>query len=91
MEPQEGDIPWIPITRNEVWTAIFKQKSHNAPGISSMTGTAFKLAWQVAEEDIVQMDRIAVEIGHHPHPLHLSLVVTLQKPEKPDYLQPRAY
>ena len=91
LEHRENDIPWVPVTRNEVRTAIFKQKSHNAPGISGMSGAAFKLAWQVAEEEIVQIVRLAAEIGHHPSLFHSSLVVTLRKPKKPDYSQPRAY
>jgi hypothetical protein len=77
LEAHESNIPWVPITRNEVHTAIFKQKSHNAPGISGMSGAAFKLAWQVVEEEIIQIVRLSAEIGHHPCPFHSSLVVTL--------------
>ena len=49
------------------------------------------LAWMVAEEEIVLIVCLAVEIGHYPHPFHSSLVVTLCKPKKLDYSQPRAY
>jgi hypothetical protein len=91
LDPHETDIEWETVTRNKICSAVFKQKSHNAPGISRLMGAAFKLTWTVAKEEIILIIHLSAEIGHHPQPFHSSIVVMLCKPKKPDYVQPRAY
>lgn len=91
LEPHPDDITWEPITKNEVCTAIFAAKAHNAPGISGMTGTAYHHAWKVTREEITLILSTAAEIGYHPEMFRKSICIVLHKPKKPDYTVPKAY
>jgi hypothetical protein len=91
LDPHPEDLEWNAITRNEVRTAILGAKAHNAPGISGMTGAAYRQAWKVASEEIFLILHAAAEAGYHPEMFRNSICVVLRKPKKPDYTLPKAY
>ena len=91
LEPSADDAEWTPVTLEEVRTAIFQAKANNAPGISGMTGAAYRQAWKVASREIFLILSVAAHIGHHPKPFRKSICVVLRKPKKPDYSLPNAY
>ena len=66
-------------------------QSHNAPGISGMTGAAYQQAWKVASEEIFLLLSTAARAGYNPKMFRQSICLVLRKPKKPDYTIPNAY
>ena len=91
LNPSAEDSEWVPVTQEEVRTAIFRAKTHNAPGISGMTGGAYQQAWKVASKEIFLILSVAARAGYHPKLFRQSICVVLRKPKKPDYSLPNAY
>ena len=91
LDPLPNELEWHEVSRNEVHTALFAADPDNAPGPSGLTGRAYQLAWQVAEEEIYLLLSSAAMIGHHPRPFRESICVALRKPKKDDYSLPKSY
>jgi ribonuclease HI len=91
LEPHQDDMPWTPLTKNEVRAAIFCGKPNNAPGYSGMTGKAYRLAWPIIGEEIHWTLRAAANLGYHPEMFRKSICVVLRKPKKNNYSKPNAY
>ena len=91
LDPRHDDLPFHPVTRNEVRDSIMTAASFNAPGPSGLCGAAWKWSWNVIGEEIYRAIAMAVAAGYHPKAFHDSLTVILQKPRKPDYSNPKAY
>ena len=62
----------------------------NAPGISGLTGRAWRWAWDIIEEELFNLIRLCVDSGYHPKAWRISITVTLQK-QNQDYSKPRSY
>src|SRR5258708_6229660 len=73
------DIAYHSITKREVKDAIFMAAQLNAPGISRLTGRAWRWAWDIIEE-IFNLIRLCADSGYHPKAWRTSIAVTLQKP-----------
>src|SRR5258708_36343420 len=86
-----NDIEWHKVSSGEVHRALWKAASHNAPGPSGLCGLAYKIGWKAAEAEITAIVQAAIEIGYHPQQFHNSIVITIRKPNKPDYTHSRAY
>jgi Reverse transcriptase (RNA-dependent DNA polymerase) len=91
MDPQEADLEWTRVTKQEVHDSIFTAAPLNVPGISEMTGRAYQWAWEVAEDKLFLICALSVEIGHHPMPFHTSIAIALRKPKKDSYSKPCSY
>ena len=78
--PQNSDLEYISVTKREVRDAIFMAAQLNAPGISGLTGRAWRWAWGPLEEEIFHLIRLCADSGYHPKKWRTSIVVALQKP-----------
>jgi Reverse transcriptase (RNA-dependent DNA polymerase) len=91
MDPHPGDMQHHKVKQGEVRDALFTAAPANAPGISSLTGKAYCLAWGTAKDEIYWVISTAAETGYHPEKWQTAIAVALCKPNKPDYSQPHAY
>ena len=90
LEPKEDDMEYVSVTRREVRDAIFTAAQLNAPGISGLTGRAWRWAWSSLEDEIFHLIRLCADSGYHPKNWRTSIAVALQKPNR-DYAKPRSY
>src|SRR5258708_15659871 len=84
------DIAYYSVTKREVKDTIFTAAQLNAPGLSGLTGRAWRWAWEVLEEAMYNLIRLCADSGYHPKSWRTSITVTLQKPNR-DYSKPRSY
>src|SRR5258708_8022421 len=66
LHPQNGDLEYMSVTKREVRDAIFMATQLNAPGISGLTGRAWRWAWGPLEEEIYHLIRLCMDSGYHP-------------------------
>jgi hypothetical protein len=90
LTPCNDDMEYVSMTKNEVRDAIFTAAQLNAPGISGLTGRAWRWAWQTMENEIFHLLRLCADSGYHPKVWRTSIAVALQKPNR-DYTLPRSY
>src|SRR5258708_16777123 len=87
LNPTDEDIEYTPVTKREVRDAIFTAAQLNAPGISELTGQAWRWGWNVLHEEIFHLLRLAADSGYHPKAWRTSIAVAIQKPNR-NYSQP---
>ena len=90
LEPCNEDIEYTSVTKREVKDAIFTAAQLNAPGISGLTGRAWRWAWSTLHEEMFHLIRLCADSGYHPKIWRTSIAVALQKPNR-DYSKPRSY
>jgi hypothetical protein len=83
-------MEYVSVTKNEVKNAIFTAAQLNAPGISGLTGRAWRWTWDVMDDTIYHLIRLCADTGYHPKAWRTSIAVALQKPNR-DYSLPRSY
>ena len=81
------DIVYHSITKREVKDMIITVAQLNTPSLSSLTGRAWRWAWEVLEEAIFNLVRLCTDSGYHPKVWRTSITVALQKPNR-DYSKP---
>ena len=59
----------------------------NAPGISGMTGKAYRWMWTILEEEMFHLIHLSTKMGYHPKDWWTSVAIALQKPKR-DYSLP---
>ena len=84
------DLTYHSITKREVKDMIYTVAQLNAPGLSRLTGRAWRWAWEVLEEAMFNLVRLCADSGYHPKIWRTSIAVTLQKPNR-DYSKPQSY
>ena len=90
LSPKPDDIKYALVTKREVQDAIFTAAQLNAPGISGLTGQAWRWGWEVLHEEIFNLLRLAADSGYHPMTWRTSIAVAIQKPNQ-DYSLPWSY
>src|SRR5260221_10321944 len=90
LTPKPEDIEYVPVTKREARDAIFTAAQLNTPGISGLTGRAWRWAWSILHEEIFNLLRLAADSGHHPMTWRTSIAIAIQKPNR-DYSLPRSY
>src|SRR5258708_23777112 len=90
MNGNPEDIEYHSVMKREVKDAIFTATQLNAPGISGLTGRAWRWAWDILEDAMFNLVRLCVDSGYHPKIWRMSIAVALQKPNR-DYSKPRSY
>ena len=88
--PRDLDLMYFSVMRREVRDTIFTAAQLNTPGISGLTGRAWRWAWGAMEEQIFQLIRLCTDLGYHPKTWRTALTVAIQKPNR-DYANPRSY
>src|SRR5260370_28220157 len=90
LEHNNEDIEYMSVTRREVRDTIYTAAQMNAPGISGLTGRAWRWAWSVIEDVMYHLVRLCADLGYHPKTWRTSIAVALQKLNR-DYSKPRSY
>ncbi len=65
LTPNCEDIEYIPVTKREVRDAIFTAAQLNAPGISGLTGHAWRWGWSILHEEIYNLLRLTADSTTH--------------------------
>ncbi len=90
LEPHNSDLEYYSITKRETRDAIFTAVQLNAPGISGLTGRAWRWAWSILEDEIFHLIRLCADSGYHLKMWRSAIAVAIQKPNR-DYSKPRSY
>ncbi|KAJ8147384.1 hypothetical protein LV165_008823 [Aspergillus fumigatus] len=97
-EPEEEDIapapveiPWEPITKEEIHRSLKAAKGTTAPGEDEIPTLVWKHLWKYLQSAITHIFRKSVELGYYPKRWKQARIVVLRKPGKPDYTVPGAY
>ncbi|KAI3043037.1 hypothetical protein CBS147353_11847 [Aspergillus niger] len=88
---QREEIPWVPITEEEVHRALQAAKPMNAPGEDGLPMLVWKQLWQWLSEVILWIFTASVNLGYYPEQWKRAKIIVLRKPGKPDYTVPGAY
>lgn len=91
MSRTTDEIPYEEVTDTEVHKALFSSSSNTAAGASQINYTMLKWTWIYDGNEITMLIQWCLTKGYHPLQWHKAVAVALQKPNKPDYSQPRAY
>jgi hypothetical protein len=81
--------PYIPISQEEVATALKNTANSSAPGISGINHKILKWAFNANPARFTTLFDACLRLGHHPW--RSAKVVVIPKPNKPDYTLPKAY
>ncbi|KAL4080594.1 hypothetical protein J3A83DRAFT_4082858, partial [Scleroderma citrinum] len=79
------------VTYTDICNGIFLPNCFKAPGPSQTTYTALRWAWKMDATPIYLLISHCANTGYHPRIWQCTVAVTLHKPNKPDYSNPRAY
>jgi hypothetical protein len=81
--------PYIPISQEEVATALKNTANSSAPGILGINYKILKWAFNTNPAHFTTLFNVCLWLGHHPW--HSAKVVVIPKPNKLDYTLPKAY
>ncbi len=84
---------WPKLTEPELNSAIAELPSKKAPGPDGITGKILKQAWKndKFKRLLKALMTGCVDLGYHPREWRVGKVITLRKPGKKDYNNPRSY
>ncbi|GMG17056.1 unnamed protein product [Aspergillus oryzae] len=88
---QREEIPWTPITEQEVYRALRAAKPMKAPGEDGIPMLVWRQLWQWLRTEILRIFTASVNLGYYPEKWKRARIVVLRKPGKPDYTLPGAY
>jgi hypothetical protein len=85
------EIPWIPVTAEEVKKAIMTSASNKAPGPDGINFLCLKQVLDILPQHLLDLYSTLIETGYHPHCWREATGAILKKANKPDYTAPKAY
>ena len=88
---QNEEIPWAPITKEEIGRALKAAKGTTAPGEDGLPTLIWKNTWKHISRIVVKIFTASVNLGYYPKKLKTATIVVLRKPGKPDYSVPGVY
>ena len=88
---QDNKIPFKEVTYTEIQEALSLSSSNTAASASQINYTMLKWAWPHVGNEITMLIHQCLANGYHPLQQRRAIAITLKKPNKPDYIQPRAY
>src|SRR5260370_35013588 len=71
------DIGYESVTKRAVKDTLFTAAHLNAPGISGLTGRAWRWAWSMIEDVLFNLVRFGADSGYHPKTWRTSSMVAL--------------
>jgi hypothetical protein len=89
--PAPGEIPWEPITKEEICRSLKAAKGTTAPGEDGIPTLVWKHLWEYLQTAITHIFAKSVELGYYPKRWKQARIVVLRKPGKPDYTVLGAY
>ena len=84
-------IQQVPLTDRELYLAIRRAKAGKAPGPDGIPNQAIHLAKHHLVPLLLPIFDACIQQGIHPQRWKSSITISLRKPNKPDYSQPKAY
>ena len=90
-EPREGGTAFERVDTRLVAALLSKASSTSAPGDDWISAGIVTVFWQWDSEQITQIVRACIRLGHHPELWKTAKGVVIPKPGKPDYSKVRAY
>src|SRR5690554_4713026 len=89
--PTPETLPWEPVTKSEVQTAIFTSASNKAPGPDGIPFLCLKEAYSCIPHVFNSLYAALARVGYHPECWRDATTAVIPKPKKPDYTAPKAY
>jgi hypothetical protein len=89
--PPLEEIPWQPITKQEIYQSLKAAKGTIAPGEDGIITLVWKNLWPYLWMIITTIFAKSVELSHYPDQWKRARIIVLRKPGKPDYAAPGAY
>jgi hypothetical protein len=96
VDPIQPDNPpttparrWESISEDEIKQALATTSASSAPGLSGTGYTLLKWVHAARPDLLTELFNLSIDAGTHPW--KTATVVAINKPNKPDYSQPKAY
>ena len=87
----EDEIPWEPITEQEIANALKKAKKSTAPGHDGLPTLVWYELWLYVSSYVTQIFSSSINLRYYPQQWKIAKIVVLRKPGKGDYTTPKAY
>ena len=85
------EIPWEPITKQEITRTLQRAKKRTAPGEDGIPTMVWSQIWPYISTIVTCIFAASIDLGHHPQRWKVAKIVVLRKPGKSDYTLPGAY
>lgn len=85
------EIPWEPITEDEIYRALKAAKKNTAPGQDVLPTMVCQKIWSYISTTVTKIFIASVDSGYCPKRWKTAMIVALRKPGKADYVVPGAY
>ena len=60
------ELPWKPITEQEIARVLLKAKRNKAPGIDGLPMLVWKNIWNYTSKAIIQIFKASIRLSHYP-------------------------
>jgi len=80
-----SQLPWEPITKDEVKNAVFRASPDKAPGRDGLPARVWRELWPVLGDEITQLFARSLDTGKVPREWKIAKIIPLQKPKRGDY------
>lgn len=91
IQPAEVQLPWNPLTKEEIKCAFFSQKQGKAPGLDIIPFRVWRQLWPVVENHIVQLYTTSMELAYLLESWRIAKIIAMAKPNKKNKTLPNAY
>lgn len=85
------EIPWEPITEQEITKTLQRMKKRTAPGEDGIPTLVWFQIWPYISSIVTSIFTASIDLGHYPQRWKAAKIVVLRKPGKSDYTSPSAY
>ena len=85
------EIPWKPITENEIIKALKAAKKRTAPGQDGLPTLVWHNIWPSVASVVTSIFTASINLGHYPRQWKTAKIAVLRKPGKSDYTSPASY
>jgi endonuclease/exonuclease/phosphatase (EEP) superfamily protein YafD len=85
------EIPWEPITEQEITKTLQRMKKRTAPGEDGIPTLVRFQIWPYISSIVTSIFTASIDLGHYPQRWKAAKIVVLRKPGKSDYTSPSAY
>ena len=79
------------ISKDEVMKAINHPVANKAPGVSGIPNRFLRSVAPQVVDSLTRLFQACFDLGYHPKLFKEANIVVLKKPNKPNYLEPKAY
>lgn len=86
-----NQLPWEPITKDEVKTAVFRASPDKAPGRDWILARVWRELWPILGDKITTLFARSIVTSKMPRDWKIVKIVPLQKPKRKDYTIANSY